>query len=260
MTFIIPTWCGLPAEGEARADPFLRLGTLVAGGLATAPYGTALSLQAPFLVYGRRIFMETCWLPGLDSGSIPALMAPMAAAVSPGCAIATHEFKGAASRVPAEATAFGLRREHVLVEIVAVCADPAEKAAEERHRQWTRATREALHETALPGGYIRTFSLLTMRNVWPKAMAPMPNGCWPPSGATIPITCSPPPFRCPPVGNRKTSSDEAMRLYIGGQPGLTQSTGCWAPGALSRAPKSSAPAQQRTYRRSLPCRTEGATR
>jgi hypothetical protein len=153
MTFIIPTWCGLPAEGEARADPFLRLGTLVAGGLATAPYGTALSLQAPFLVYGRRIFMETCWLPGLDSGSIPALMAPMAAAVSPGCAIATHEFKGAASRVPAEATAFGLRRDHVLVEILAVCADPADKAAEERHRQWTRATREALHEAALPGGY-----------------------------------------------------------------------------------------------------------
>ena len=47
----------------------------------------------------------------------------MERAVSPGCAIFTHEFKGAASRVPEAATAFGLRRDHVLVEILATFVD-----------------------------------------------------------------------------------------------------------------------------------------
>ena len=62
--------------------------------------------------------METCWLPALGSAGIDVMIEAMADAVSPGCAIVTHEFKGAASRVPSGTTAFGLRRDHVLVEIV----------------------------------------------------------------------------------------------------------------------------------------------
>jgi hypothetical protein len=56
----------------------------------------------------------------------------MAGALSPGCAVSTHEFKGAASEVTAEATAFGLRRDHVLVEILALCADPADERRKSR--------------------------------------------------------------------------------------------------------------------------------
>ena len=77
----------------------------------------------------------------------------MATAVSPGCAIFTHEFKGAASRVPAEATAFGLRRDHVLVEILAAFVDRSDQLEEQRHRQWARAARAAFDPMALPGGY-----------------------------------------------------------------------------------------------------------
>jgi hypothetical protein len=73
-------------------------------------------------------------------------------AASPGCAIITHEFKGAASRVAADATAFGLRRDHVLVEVLASFADRSCRFEEEAHRDWAHATREAF-TTALPGGY-----------------------------------------------------------------------------------------------------------
>ena len=72
---------------------------------------------------------------------------------SPGCAIFTHEFKGAASRVPEEVTAFGLRRNHVLVEILATFIDRSDQEEEQRHRQWARATRQAFVPVALPGGY-----------------------------------------------------------------------------------------------------------
>ena len=116
-------------------------------------YGTSLTLYDPYIVNGQRVFMETCWLPPLDSAGIAAFIEAMAAAVSPGCALFTHEFKGAASRVPAEATAFGLRRDHVLVEILATFVDRSDKEQEQRHRQWARATRQAFAPMALPGGY-----------------------------------------------------------------------------------------------------------
>jgi len=52
-----------------------------------------------------------------------------------------------------EATAFGLRRDHVLVEILATFVDRSDKEEEQRHRQWARTTRQAFDPIALPGGY-----------------------------------------------------------------------------------------------------------
>jgi len=77
----------------------------------------------------------------------------MEMAVSSGCAIFTHEFKGAASRVPEETTAFGLRRDHILVEILAGFVDPANKLEERQHQGWVRATRDSFEALALPGAY-----------------------------------------------------------------------------------------------------------
>jgi hypothetical protein len=59
----------------------------------------------------------------------------------------------AASRVPAEATAFGLRCDHELVEILANFADRSDDLEEQRHHQWVRATLQAFDGMALPGGY-----------------------------------------------------------------------------------------------------------
>jgi FAD/FMN-containing dehydrogenase len=152
VVMVLPTWCGRPEEGEARLAPFLKLGTLLAGALDVMPYGASLTFFDPYIAYGQRTFMETCWLPALDSASIDVFIQAMATAVSPGCAVFTHEFKGTASRVPAAATAFGLRRDHVLVEILATFADPSDEL-EQRHRAWARATLQAFDAMALPGGY-----------------------------------------------------------------------------------------------------------
>ena len=153
VVIVLPTWCGATADGEARVAPFLKLGTLLAGSLEAMSYGTSLTLYDPYIVNGQRVFMETCWVPALDSGSIDVFIQAMETAVSPGCAIFTHEFKGAAARVPAEATAFGLRCDHVLIEILATFVDRSDKEEEQRHRQWARATRQAFAPMALPGGY-----------------------------------------------------------------------------------------------------------
>jgi hypothetical protein len=77
----------------------------------------------------------------------------MERAVSPGCAIFTHDFKGAASRVPAKETAFGLRSDHILVDILATFQDQPDTDEEWRHQQWARAALQAFNAMALPGGY-----------------------------------------------------------------------------------------------------------
>jgi FAD/FMN-containing dehydrogenase len=52
-----------------------------------------------------------------------------------------------------ESTAFGLRRDHVLVEILAAFTDRSDRLEEQRHRQWAQAARAAFDTMALPGGY-----------------------------------------------------------------------------------------------------------
>jgi FAD/FMN-containing dehydrogenase len=153
VVMVLPSWCGAPADGEARVAPFLKLGTLLAGSLEAMSYGTSLTLFDPYIVNGQRVFMETCWLPVLASAAVDVFVEATETAASAHCAVFTHEFKGAASRVPAEATAFGLRCDHVVVEILATFVDRSDKEEEQRHRQWARATRQAFAPIALPGGY-----------------------------------------------------------------------------------------------------------
>lgn len=153
LVMVVPTWCGAPGEGDAWVASFLKLGTLLGNTVAELPYGDSLTVFDPYLAQGQLTFMETCWIPALDSGGIDAMVQAMETAVSSGCAIFTHEFRGAASRVPVAATAFGLRRDHVLVELLATFPDQSDKLEEQQHRQWLRATLQAFDGLALPGGY-----------------------------------------------------------------------------------------------------------
>jgi FAD/FMN-containing dehydrogenase len=149
---VAPVWCGAPEDGERHLAPFLKLGTLLAGTVEHKSYSALLSMFDPFIVNGLRVHMETCWLESLDSISIDAFVGAMTNAVSPGCAILTHEFKGAACRVAADATAFGLRRAHILIEVMAIFPASTDAREAQRHIAWARQTREAF-AVALPGGY-----------------------------------------------------------------------------------------------------------
>ena len=153
LVMVVPTWCGPPAQGEARLAPFLGLGTLVVSTLVATSYGSSLEKFDPFFATGQRVFMATCWLPTLDRQAIDVFIRAMATAASPGCAIITHVFRGAASRVPVATTAFGLRRDHVLVEILASFTDRSEPRDEHWNRRWTQATLRAFDGITLPGGY-----------------------------------------------------------------------------------------------------------
>jgi FAD/FMN-containing dehydrogenase len=150
---VVPTWSGDANAGQAHLAPFLKLGTMLVGGTETISYGASVAVFDALLINGRRTFMETCWVPTLGERCIDMLVQAAETAVSPGCAVITHEFKGAASQVPVESTAFGLRRDHVVIEIVAACDHASDEAVVHMHRLWAQNTRHAFDSVALPGGY-----------------------------------------------------------------------------------------------------------
>jgi hypothetical protein len=127
--------------------------TVLVNTAATTSYKALLTAFVAHIVNGQRVLMETCWLPALDSNNIEVFISAMADAASSGCAIVTNEFKGAASWVPRSATAFGLRRDHVLVEIIASFDDHSDPRLHQRHQQWVQTTLDAFKAMALPRGY-----------------------------------------------------------------------------------------------------------
>ncbi len=149
---VSPVWSGAPEDAERQLAPFLKLGTLLAGGIERKSQTALLSMFDAMIVDGLRVHIETCSLDTLDGDSIDALVGAMANAVSPGCAILTHEFKGAACRVAADATAFGLRRAHILIEVLTMFPEPRDVSDTQRHIAWARQTRQAF-TSAHPGGY-----------------------------------------------------------------------------------------------------------
>jgi FAD/FMN-containing dehydrogenase len=153
VVLVVPTWCGPPGQGDAHVAPLLKLGTVLDNTLDAMRYGASLATFDAYITNGQRALIETCWLPALDSRSIDVIIEAMKTAVSHGCAIFTHEFRGAASRVAPGATAFGLRHQHCLVEIVATFVDRSDESEEPRHQRWARAALAAFNAMALPGGY-----------------------------------------------------------------------------------------------------------
>ena len=153
VILLVPTWCGAQGRGDSHIAPLLELGTLLDNTVDAVRYGASLSVFDAHIVNGQRTFMETCSLPSLSEDGADVLVEAMTKAVSAGCAIFTHEFRGASSRIPVEATAFGLRRDHVLLEILASFPDRSDRLEERRHQRWVRDTRRAFDKIALPGGY-----------------------------------------------------------------------------------------------------------
>jgi len=153
VVLLVPTWCGQQGCGDTHIVPLLELGTLLDNTVDAVRYGASLSVFDAHIVNGRRTFMETCSLSTLNEDAVDVLVEAMTEAVSAGCAIFTHEFRGAASRVPMEATAFGLRRNHVLIEILASFPDRSDRLEERRHQHWVRDTWRSFDAIAIAGGY-----------------------------------------------------------------------------------------------------------
>ncbi|GAA3760717.1 FAD-binding oxidoreductase [Micromonospora maritima] len=151
VVFLAPVFTGADeAAGRAAVDRLRALGTPVVDQVAPLPYEDVLRLFDGGMADGNHYLLRTRWLPGVDEPVVAALTAAAGAVTSPFSAIALHHFHGAAARVEVGETAFGLRADHLLAEIIAVWAPGGDPAP---HRAWAEHTSAALAPHALPGGY-----------------------------------------------------------------------------------------------------------
>ena len=73
VVLINPTWSGEPEAAEARTAPFSKLGALLMGANETSSYRQSLTVFDPFIVNGRRNFMDSSWIDVTIALKIEAL-------------------------------------------------------------------------------------------------------------------------------------------------------------------------------------------
>ncbi|MBM0278206.1 BBE domain-containing protein [Micromonospora tarensis] len=151
VVFVCPFYSGPDlAAGAPWLDRLRALGTPLVDQVNPMPYPDALGMFDGGMVDGNHYLLRTRWLSALTDGAVDALVDAARQVSSPFSALAVHHFHGAASRVRTADTAFGLRTDHLLTEIIAGWA-PGEP--DRPHREWAERTSAALAAHALPGGY-----------------------------------------------------------------------------------------------------------
>jgi hypothetical protein len=150
MLLLLPLWNGDKQRGEQVIRDLQALGTPQLAQVGPMTYGDMLAL---FLDAADGCHWETRTrsLSALTPGAIDAIVTAVARKTSPHSMVNFHHLHGAATRIPAEATAFGMRQEHFMVEIIAGWEPDGSNGA--AHRQWAQDLWESLAPFALPGGY-----------------------------------------------------------------------------------------------------------
>jgi FAD/FMN-containing dehydrogenase len=152
VLFLAPTWSGETKAGEEAIAALCLLGTPVFNNVSLTTYEEMLRSLDASVISGRHYEIRNRWLPELTAEAVSMLIAAGRAMTSPFSIILLHHFRGAPMRVPPDATAFGLRREHFLIESIAAWEpEPIDRSAE--HRRWAQNLSCALAPIALPGGY-----------------------------------------------------------------------------------------------------------
>ena len=150
---LVPLWNGDKLQGERAMDHLRGLGKPQLAQIGPMTYTDMLAPIDGQLaeVAGWHWEIRTRSLPALMPGAVDAIITAVAGKTSPYSMVHWHHFHGAATRIPAEAIAFGLRQEHFMVEIVASWQPDGSNGA--AHRQWAHDLWESLTPFALPGGY-----------------------------------------------------------------------------------------------------------
>jgi FAD/FMN-containing dehydrogenase len=150
---LVPLWNGDKLQGERAMDRLQALGRPQLAQVGPMTYTDMLvPIDAQLTeVAGWHWETRTRSLPSLKPGAIDVIIAAIARRTSPHSMVNWHHFHGAATRIPADAIAFGSRQEHFMVEIIACWEPDGSNGA--AHRQWAYDLWKSLAPFALPGGY-----------------------------------------------------------------------------------------------------------
>lgn len=151
--FLAPVWTGETSEGEGVMAVLQRCGRPMHAEIAPMSYQDLIRGFDARVMNDKHYAVENRWIPALDPQAISALIAGGARRTSPFSTIVLQHFRGLPTQVSPEATAFGLRREHVMVEIIA-CWNSAAGDDGSVHKRWARDFSRTMAPMSLPGGYL----------------------------------------------------------------------------------------------------------
>ncbi len=148
-----PLWNGDKEQGERILRDLQSLGTPQLAQVGPMTYSDVLAPINAMLEQkaGCHWDTRTRWLPAFTPGAVDAMIRGVESKTSLDRMLFVHPFHGAATRVPANSTAFGLRREHFMVEIIAAWDPDGDNGS--AHRQWASDLSQSLAPFSLPGGY-----------------------------------------------------------------------------------------------------------
>ena len=150
--FLAPAWTGMLSDGEIAMEVLKRCGKPMHVQIASMSYQDLIQGFDARVANDLHYALETRWIPALNAEAISALIAGGASRTSPFSTIILQHFRGWPTQIPPNSTAFGLRREHVMVEIIA-CWDPKPGDNGSAHKRWARDLSQTLAPMSLPGGY-----------------------------------------------------------------------------------------------------------
>jgi Berberine and berberine like len=153
ILMFLPLWNGDKQPGERLMRALRGLGTTQFAQVGPMTYSDMLALYDPWLeaTAGCHWEMRTRSLPALSPGAIDVITRAVGERTSPYSMVNWHQLHGAATRIPVEATAFGLRQQHFMLEIIAGWDPKASNGA--AHRQWAQDLWESLAPFAQPSSY-----------------------------------------------------------------------------------------------------------
>jgi len=132
---LLPVWSGDPSDGDRRLAPLRAFGPPIIDTVQAVPYVSAQSMLDAAVPYGRHNYWKSSFLRELHDDAIGRVDEYARKVTSPYSLCLVEHVHGAPSRIPFDATAFGVRDEHfhfVAIGSWDAVDDPA------RHVEWTR--------------------------------------------------------------------------------------------------------------------------
>lgn len=133
---LILVWAGDPDAGKQALEPLVGEGQPIVNTLRPVPYLFLQSMLDAGAPHGRHYYWKAHKLPGLNDRAISAFMDAAAEASWPFWQINGWAVGGAASRVPASATAVGSRSIGFELSFTAAWLPPDPQG--QAHREWVR--------------------------------------------------------------------------------------------------------------------------
>ena len=152
ITFV-PLWNGDQLRGERAMDYLQALGKPQRLQFEPMTYTEMLAPYDALVAEADGCHWEirTRSLAALTPGALDAIATAVASKTSPHSLVNRHHFHGPAKCIAADATAFGVRQEHFMLEIIA--SWEPDRSDGVVHRQRAQDLWESLAPFSLPGGY-----------------------------------------------------------------------------------------------------------